>query len=191
MTEVNVLKKDDNKLENNIKPEDVIVEQAPEITQESLQGKFSYMRMEIQADAQGNKHHICLDTGTGRDMIDRRFLGHFEHTIHKLKGGAVKGFNGPSSRLEEYATFFFYMRGQKADGAQGMVKMQASAWLIDKLEANCLLGNTWLFPRGAQIDCQAGQVKFPHFAGGFIVTVEVVKPIRDEMWLGRLQQPQQ
>src|SRR5690348_6296140 len=42
-----------------------------------------------------NAFNMGIDTGTGRDMVDKCFLRSFPHTLQKMYGGGgVKGFNG-------------------------------------------------------------------------------------------------
>lgn len=57
-------------------------------------------------------------------------------------------------------------------------KMSATAWVTDKLYANCLLGNTWMNPHEIEIKQQPSFLVFPKMAGGFQTPVDVLKPNR-------------
>jgi hypothetical protein len=52
-----------------------------------------------QAKPDGKEHDICVDTGTGRDMIGWKFLQNFDHVIYRPSGGAAKGLKGPTKEL--------------------------------------------------------------------------------------------
>jgi hypothetical protein len=104
----------------------------------SLPGATERTAADIVANP-GEKFEIGIDTGTGRDMIDRRFLRNFNHQIKKMVGNPIRGFNGPATSLEEYAVFTFF-----AEAKGRLVKMNGAAWVVDNLDANCLLGTGWL-----------------------------------------------
>jgi hypothetical protein len=63
------------------------------------------------------------------------------------------------TKVTDWAEFWFYTLARTADGKAITVKMQASGWVIDNLEARCLLGNNWLHPRQTRIDYQLGELK--------------------------------
>jgi hypothetical protein len=153
---------------------EIIEEIPPPVTEESLQGKFSHMKLQIMAKPGGDTDGICIDTGTGRNMIDRRFLRQYQHTLHKKVGGAIRGYNGPADELGEYADFYFYA---KTDDNK-LVKLNAQAWVVDKLDANCLLGNAWLVPRSAKIDHEKNNIHLPNIKDGITLPIMVTKPAR-------------
>jgi hypothetical protein len=62
-----------------------------------LKGNFLYMKLNITAIPDREKHKICINTGTGCDIVDCAFLKHFEHKIlTNRRGVLLKGINGPS-----------------------------------------------------------------------------------------------
>lgn len=156
---------------------EVIKEDTPPVSDEALEGVFTHVRIKVRTSskATAGSFEICLDSGTGRDMIDRKFIKNFNHYIHKKQGGAIQGWNGPSEALREYATFTFFAPSD--DGK--LVEMSASAWLVDNLGANCLLGNAWMHPRKAAIKYEDMKVEFPMIGTkGVKLPMEIVKPTR-------------
>ena len=61
-------------------------------------------------------------------------------------GKTIYRFNRGPTALNKYAYWHFYVLGTKEDGLIGLVKMYASAWVVDSLKANCLLSNAWMHP---------------------------------------------
>jgi hypothetical protein len=155
-------------------PMEIIEEVPPPITDESLRGSFTHMRLTVRPRPGGDVHTVCIDTGTGREMIDKNFLKQFDHVIRLKEGGAIKGFNGPAAHLNEYAEFTFFAQTNN----KKLVKLHAAAWVVDKLDANCLIGNAWLHPRKAIVDLGKQTIHFPNIAGGSTLPVDVVKPGR-------------
>jgi hypothetical protein len=152
-----------------------IIEEKPPKPTSAQRGSFTNMKMKIRSTDKSVKDlfEICVDTGTGKDMIDKRFLQKFDHRFIKDVGGFIKGFNGPSTYIDKLAEFSFYV---PTSDQTKMVKMYAQAWVVDKLDANCLLGTAWLEPRGAKVDLADRTITFPELNA--TVSVEICKPTR-------------
>ena len=159
---------------------EVVEEIKPTSTMESLEGNFTHMRLKIRAAVDNEEEEICIDCGSGHNIVDRNFLKKkFDHTISSTdKPLSLKGYGGRIKRHSEWAEWFFFVKGNKPDGTPIFAKMSATAWVTDKLDANCLLGNTWMNPREVEIRQQPSLLIFPQIAGGFRTLVDVLKPNR-------------
>ncbi|KAK4232760.1 hypothetical protein C8A03DRAFT_39612, partial [Achaetomium macrosporum] len=91
---------------------------------------------------------ICLDGGCSRACIDRGFLSSLNHSIEH-RNGKVRGIG--KSSTSEWATFDIYVPGFE-NGEHTMTKFTRSAWIIDSLPANLLLGADFLDPYKAVIN---------------------------------------
>ena len=122
---------------------EVVEEITPTTTMESLEGNFTHMRLKIRASVDHEDEEICIDCGSGHNVVDRNFLKKFDHTISSTeKSLNLKGYGGRVKRHSEWAEWFFFVKGSRPDGAPIFAKMSATAWVTDKLDANCILENT-------------------------------------------------
>lgn len=122
----------------------------PKVEADSPLGNNTYLRVESCTHPDhGERLDICLDTGASRSVIGRHFLDKLRHTIEHRKG-KVSGV-GSRMRLKEWATFDIYLPGIE-DDQPTLVKFQHSAWVVDSLAPNLLLGTDFLDPYEAIID---------------------------------------
>ncbi len=57
----------------------------------------------------------------------------------------------------------FYIQGVTKDNNIALVKITANTWIIDSLEANCLLGNMWFMLCHICIDYDSTNLSFLSF----------------------------
>ena len=70
--------------------------------------------------------------------------------------------------------------GTKDDGSAGISEKHASAWIVDELDAGCLLGNSWLHPRDTSIEYDTS---CPHFVlDKFAIPFAVLKMASLVVW---------
>jgi hypothetical protein len=92
-----------------------------------LKGNFLHMKLNITATPDRENHEICINIGTGHDTVDCAFLKYFEHKILTDKRGVLlKGINGPSQKLTEWAEWLFYVNVTKPDRSAITIKMLAT-----------------------------------------------------------------
>ncbi|KAL8366740.1 hypothetical protein RB595_010549 [Gaeumannomyces hyphopodioides] len=122
-----------------------------------------HLRLKVRPTINGETVSICLNTGSGRTLVDRDFLDLFpERTIEKRRSRPVRGaFGGDLIKLNELATFWLYAPGTKANGAPGVVRKKVEAWVTEGLEAGCLLGTQWQDARNISINFNKQVVHFP------------------------------
>jgi len=155
-----------------------VVEEPPVLGESSAidMGGYSHMKVTVRATPNSEDLTICQDTGTGRSLVDRHFLKKFEDVVivNDDKGVTVKGYGGKSTPLKEWATWSYFAPGTRADGTPGIAKFYAGAWVVEELDANALLSNSFLHQRGAQADFDACIIQYPHI-GGFSIPFEILK----------------
>ncbi|KAK3683310.1 hypothetical protein B0T22DRAFT_483178 [Podospora appendiculata] len=99
------------------------------------------------------------------------FLQRLNHTVVNRKG-RVKGVHKKMLNLSEWATFDIFLVGSKGNSPT-LMKVNKSAWVVDSLEPNMLLGNDFLHPYQANIDYSKDAVSFGRM-DGFEVRFEVL-----------------
>lgn len=127
-------------------------EAPPELTKkidDSLLSSYTHLRATATATPTSEPQEICIDPGTGRTYIDRKFLSSLEHTIESRKGQA-RGIGG-SKKVKEWANFSFFLSGHDSAGVPTKMKITKSGWILDDLAPNLLLGNDFLAPYGGSI----------------------------------------
>ncbi len=102
---------------------------------------FIWFKFAIQTSPDIQETIICRDSGIGHNLVDQEWLKQFEYIIEQRYGNNVSGFNGHITKLYEHATWMFYIQDITKDDNTTLVKMTTKAWVVDSLEANCLLGN--------------------------------------------------
>jgi Reverse transcriptase (RNA-dependent DNA polymerase)/RNase H-like domain found in reverse transcriptase/Integrase zinc binding domain len=145
---------------HNFTISDQLIVETPPVAQETTTfSSYTHLRIRVQSNQNGEAFDICADPGTGRSIIDREWLKTLEHTIVKKEGSHIRGVGNKRMKVTDWAEFWFYAPARKTNGTAVTIKLQASGWVIDNLEARCLLGNNWLLPRKAMLDYQTGELK--------------------------------
>jgi uncharacterized CHY-type Zn-finger protein len=133
--------------------------EAIEKADDSLLSSFTYLRIKARASPDGEDVEICVDPGTGRSIIDRKFLMTLKHSIEKRKG-RVRGISKRSTKLSEWATFEIYLPGYNGKNQLTLMKFTKSAWVVDDLQPNLLLANDFTTPYNANIDYETTTLSF-------------------------------
>jgi hypothetical protein len=114
---------------------------------------------------------ICYDPGTARSIIDRKFLQKLQHSVERRRGN-VKGVGEEKLRLSEWATFKIYLPGKDQLGRDTLMEFEKSAWVLDNLQPNLLLGNDFIHCYECVIDYQSTTITY-NAVNGFKVDFEV------------------
>jgi hypothetical protein len=133
--------------------------EAIEKADDSLLSSFTYLRIKARANPDGEDVEICVDPGTGRSIIDRKFLMTLKHSIEKRKG-RVRGISKRSTKLSGWATFEIYLPGYNDKSQLTLMKFTKSAWVVDDLQPNLLLANDFTTPYNANIDYETTTLSF-------------------------------
>ena len=65
------------------------------------------MRLNIRTSVDHEEEEICIDCGSGHNVVDRNFLKKFDHTISSTdKPLNLKGYGGRVKRHSEWAEWF-------------------------------------------------------------------------------------
>lgn len=114
-----------------------------------------HLQINIRPRVNAPELSICADLGAGISLINRRFLeNNFPNSeitkvvVSKL----IKGVGGTPMTLMHKARFSFYAPGVKSGDSPGLLKETGEAWIVNSLEAGCLLANDWLRQRKVVID---------------------------------------
>jgi hypothetical protein len=130
------------------------VKEAPDLTADEPEsgplGNYTYLRINARAKPNGEDVEICGDPGASRSLISRNYLSTLDHSIEKRRG-KVKGVGGKLLSLNEWATFSFYLPGTHK-GQKAQFKFTRSAWVVEDLAPNLLLGNDFMDPYRAVFD---------------------------------------
>lgn len=131
---------------------------------------YTHLRVKARAAPDAADVEICMDPGAGRAIIGRNFLNTLEHKIERRKG-KVKGVNGSPVSVSQWATFSWYFPGEE-NGKPTLMKFTRSAWVLDYLEPNLLLGNDLMDQYQCDIDYGSKKVKFQAL-DGFAISFEI------------------
>lgn len=137
------------------------IKEAPMLTKEidgSLLSSYTHLRVQAFASPQDTPLEICIDPGTSRSFIDRKFLKTLEHNVEPRRG-AARGIGG-REKTSEWATFSFYLLGKDSSNTPTFMRITKAAWVMDDLSPTMLLGNDALAPYGANIHYDARTVDF-------------------------------
>ena len=122
-------------------------------------GKYTYKYIYICPQLDSNKIEFCPDTGAARYIINKSVLKHIEHLI-KPWHCYIKGIGLKPVLSKGYTTFTFYIDGLDWHSNLATMEFTGQAWVVPNLEANCLLGTAWLYPRRALIDFGPNRIIF-------------------------------
>ncbi|KAK4236653.1 hypothetical protein C8A03DRAFT_35444, partial [Achaetomium macrosporum] len=120
-------------------------------TNDSPRAGYTYLRVKARAHPDSDDAEICLDPGANRSIIGQPFLDTLEHTVERRKG-KIRGIG--KSSTNKWATFTLYLPGFE-NGKPTMLKFTRSAWVVDSLPANLLMGAEFLDPYKANINYDA------------------------------------
>lgn len=150
-------------------------------------GGYTHLRINARSAVDGQSQNFCVDTGTGRSLVDREWLKNFRHTVTKEELDTIKGFNGRHTIINELATWTMLIEGTRADGTKALLEETATAYVVDDLDAGALLGNHWLLERKAQIDYETSAITLPdnHFHIPFTVRTQSAHPVVRKVTLVR------
>lgn len=161
---------------------DVVQAPAPPKFDAVAMGGYTHLQIKVRATIDGGDVHLCADSGSGKSLVDRRWLDkHFpeRRVVTAPTPDSVKGVGGRPFSLTERAVWDIYAPGKKDDGTHGLLRETAEAWIVDELDAGCLLGNDWIMPRNAAILSKPGVLAFPnsHFNVPFVARKTAARPV--------------
>lgn len=100
------------------------IKEAPMLTKEidgSLLSSYTHLRVQAFASPQDTPLEICIDPGTSRSFIDRKFLKTLEHNVEPRRG-AARGIGG-REKTSEWATFSFYLLGKDSSNTPTFMRI--------------------------------------------------------------------
>ncbi|KAK3946943.1 hypothetical protein QBC32DRAFT_386980, partial [Pseudoneurospora amorphoporcata] len=150
------------------------VPQTDELSKMGPLSGFTHLRVLARATPEAEESEVCIDPGAAKTIIGRSFLQTLEHSISTEYSTRIKGVGGKPTKLTKWATFTFYLPGTDSKGNPTLLKTKAAGWVIDELEPNLLLANSFLHPRQAHIDYRKAEVRLPQ--DNFSTAFEVLKP---------------
>ena len=120
----------------------------------------TYLKIPISFEKEGEKHQICLDTGTSGSIVDRQWLQENATNIKWTKidpkpaAGVKSTFN-----ITETATFDFYIPGV-AENTALSGHFTLTAEVISDLGPKLLIGTKFMWDHGVKIDFIRPRVVF-------------------------------
>ena len=104
-------------------------------------------------------HNICVDSGCGMSIIDRKFLSTLSGYEIKHMGSKVRirGIGSQIHLSDEFIVLTFYLRG-KLNGQQAAAAITRELHVVDELKANMLIGNDIITPEGMCLDFSKQQL---------------------------------
>lgn len=136
------------------------LKEAPELADESPEETiygYTYLRVNACATPDSDNEEICFDAGASCSLIRRNFLKKLDYTVENCNG-KVKGVGDKLLGLNQWATFTIHLLGLQ-NGKPTLMKFKRSAWVVDYLDPNLLLGNEFLDLYKADIDYGTRQVR--------------------------------
>ncbi|KAK7750468.1 hypothetical protein SLS62_007547 [Diatrype stigma] len=124
----------------------------------SVLSSYTHARAKARATPKGPDFEVCMDLGAGRTFIKRSILLTLDHSI-EARPGKVQGIG--KKKMEEWATFKFYLPGKGKNGEDVITEFEKQGWVLDGEEhPDMLVGNDFMHPYGASIDLTEGYMTF-------------------------------
>ena len=122
---------------------------------------------------------VCVDTGCGMSLIDRKFLKEFAPTASisiMPTPMTVRGIGDKQHNANQFATLDFYL----PTASHLVAHFKREIHIVDELDANALLGLDIAGPEGWNIDLDAEVLTLPHCSGVKIPLTTQVKGPKTE-----------
>lgn len=124
-------------------PDIVHAEPRTETLRERVAG-FTYMKISVQFQPDGQHTTACVDTGCTRPLVSQEWLAsHKDVTYTTGRKTTFKGISGHVT-LSKQASFPLFIKGT-IEGVIHLAKVMVSAWVTDTLAPGLLLGNEFLW----------------------------------------------
>lgn len=124
-----------------------------------------YAQIRVSLDSPRNEASwVCLDTGCGMSLVDRKFLFKNAPTVEVSKMESpikVRGMGSKTYDASEFAVVDFYILTEAGTFAH----FQREIHIVDDLSANLLLGTDIAVPEGWVIDLETQKLTLPHCFG--------------------------
>jgi hypothetical protein len=119
---------------------------------------YNYLEMRVRLDRFGEDTWICLDTGAGMSLIDRKWLQQMcpdANILTRASGVSVRGIDNKSQKTSSYVVLQLYIPTyEEGTGKKKMAEIRREFHIVSDLRCKMIVGMDIIEPEGIVIDSQ-------------------------------------
>jgi hypothetical protein len=120
---------------------------------------FNYLEMQVRLDRHGPDTWVCLDTGAGMSLIDRKWLQELcpdAAILTRASGVSVRGIDNKAQQTSTYVVLQLYMPAyDPSNGSSKIAEIRREFHIVSDLRCKLIIGEDVIEPEGFVIDSQA------------------------------------
>jgi hypothetical protein len=120
---------------------------------------FNYLEVQVRLDRHGPDTWVCLDTGAGMSLIDRKWLTELcpdAAILTRASGVSVRGIDNKSQQTSTYVVLQLYLPAyDPSGGTTRIAEIRREFHIVSDLRCKLIIGEDIIEPEGIVIDSQA------------------------------------
>jgi hypothetical protein len=120
---------------------------------------FNYLEMQVRLDRHGPDTWVCLDTGAGMSLIDRKWLQELcpdAAILTRASGVSVRGIDNKAQQTSTYVVLQLYIPAyDPSNGSSKIAEIRREFHIVSELRCKLIIGEDVIEPEGFVIDSQA------------------------------------
>jgi hypothetical protein len=120
---------------------------------------FNYLEMPVRLSKESEDTWVCLDTGAGMSLVDRKWLETAcpdASILTRASNVSVRGIDNRTQKTSTYVVLQIFIPGHhKQDDAVKLAEVRREFHIVDDLRCKMIIGEDVIEPEGIVIDSQS------------------------------------